>query len=171
MRLLYLTIALLMLTITVPLATAGSDEDARAALAISLATQKVSEDIKPHLPPAGNCKCGCAQTGRCDCKDCDHPRLEPKKAKACCSGACTCGCNAGETCICGVSSTTAKSTNHCICSRCPDGRVTVNWDGTFCACGCNMRVVQDARSASVQQPVRLVPQQTFQSVPACRSGN
>jgi hypothetical protein len=33
---------------------------------------------KPHLPnpPTPNCQCGCTETGRCMCKDCDHPALE-----------------------------------------------------------------------------------------------
>ncbi len=37
---------------------------------------------KPHLPtpPTPNCQCGCTVTGKCSCKDCDHPCLD-KDAK------------------------------------------------------------------------------------------
>jgi thiol-disulfide isomerase/thioredoxin len=37
----------------------------------------LSEAAEPHLPgpPCPNCQCGCTETGRCNCKDCDHPLL------------------------------------------------------------------------------------------------
>jgi hypothetical protein len=42
-----------------------------------------ADDPKPHLPtpPCPNCQCGCPQTGKCNCKDCDHPLLVKGKAQ------------------------------------------------------------------------------------------
>jgi hypothetical protein len=48
--------------------------------------KQVLPETKPHLPtpPCPNCQCGCTETGKCSCKDCDHPQLEkpmPPRAK------------------------------------------------------------------------------------------
>lgn len=48
------------------------------------AVPAVAPAIKPHLPtpPTPNCQCGCTVTGKCTCKDCDHPCLVKPVAKA-----------------------------------------------------------------------------------------
>lgn len=53
-----------------------------AALAVS--DLPPAKEVKPHLPnpPTPNCQCGCTETGKCTCKDCDHPALEKPQAKA-----------------------------------------------------------------------------------------
>lgn len=60
-------------------ASAGPIEDARAALALVPA----KEELKPHspTPPCPNCQCGCTVTGKCTCKDCDHPQLTKTEAE------------------------------------------------------------------------------------------
>jgi hypothetical protein len=51
---------------------------------LALAMLTMADDPKPHLPtpPCPNCQCGCTETGKCNCKDCDHPQLTKTKTDA-----------------------------------------------------------------------------------------
>jgi len=57
--------------------------DCRLAVQLVQAVEPKDEP-KPHLPtpPCPNCQCGCTETGKCNCKDCDHPQLTKAKADA-----------------------------------------------------------------------------------------
>lgn len=53
------------------------------AIILSVGSLLAADDPKPHLPtpPCPNCQCGCTVTGKCICKDCDHPQLTKSTAK------------------------------------------------------------------------------------------
>jgi hypothetical protein len=94
----------LALLLVASFAFADPDEDAKAAVAVAIACRQAPLppqapgccDVKPHLP-GKNCKCGCVETGRCVCKDCDHPRgADPRPPDP----NCQCGCTKTGKCDC-----------------------------------------------------------------------
>jgi hypothetical protein len=66
------------------------------ALLTVAAEEPKPADPKPHLMP-GNCQCGCVKSGKCDCKDCDHPK--GKDPTPPCPN-CQCGCVDTGQCYC-----------------------------------------------------------------------
>jgi hypothetical protein len=115
---------------------ADPGSDARAALALSRPTQAptppqapVSPDVKPHLP-GKNCKCGCVETGRCVCKDCDHPKgADPRPPNP----NCQCGCTETGKCDCKDCDHPRITPKQAVQSRRPDG----GYCSPACRCGCN----------------------------------
>ncbi len=103
MRYVYLAaIGLLSIVLTVNLLSPGRPgasgspppqaPDASAEKAVEKTPPAQAPDKDPRV--CTHCICGCTETGKCDCKDCDHPRLAAEKkastkrtseADACCS--------------------------------------------------------------------------------------
>lgn len=77
--------ALLTLLVLTPLASAGPDDDARAALALAVPARPAAPDPPPVPPPrpdccSPECTCGCQEGGPCRCRDLPSPTWTPPPA-------------------------------------------------------------------------------------------
>jgi hypothetical protein len=123
------------------------ESDAAAALALRqapLPPQAPSCEVKPHLP-GKNCKCGCVETGRCVCKDCDHPKgADPRPPNP----NCQCGCTETGRCDCKDCDHPRITPKQGEQSRRPDG----GWCSGQCRCGCNEGVPCQCGTARRAEP-------------------